>query len=244
MNFVILRIGTDMFEKNKSIMIKKNKCVALIIAVLAVIAMVSWDSGSQIQGEATIAGDVPEGWKSLFDGKSLSGWKILRYGGDGEPHVKNGALVIPMSVTGTMTGLCWVGDSLPVINYEVYYEARRTAGSDIFAGLTFPYYDTSASLIFGGWNGIVNGLSSIDGLDASGNETTQFFSLMNNYWYAVRLRVTADSIRAMVGAEKIVDIATAGKDIHTRSDILETGFTLWTYVSTGEIRNLRIRKTD
>ena len=227
---------------------ERSKCITLIVAVFVVIATVAWDSGSQAQGEPAIAEnlsavhDVPEGWMPLFDGKTLHGWKILRYGGDGEPRVKNGVLVLPVATNTTMTGVCWTGEALPVINYEVYYEARRVAGSDIFAGLTFPYEDTFASLVFGGWGGSVNGLSSIDGLDASQNETTQYFSLRNNYWYPVRLRVTTDSIRAIVGSASVVDIATAGKDIHLRSDLLDTGFTLWNYLSAGEIRNLRIRK--
>jgi hypothetical protein len=46
----------------------------------------------------------------------------------------------------------------------------------------------------------------------------------------------------VVGTGIIADIATAGKDIHLRSEILDTGLTLWTYDSTGEIRNLRLKK--
>jgi len=217
---------------------KKGKSITLIAAVCAVIAMVSWENRSQ--DEQPI--DVPEGWESLFDGKTLTGWKNINRGGQDQPYIRNGVIVLPMGTYGIMTGLCWVGDSLPTDNYTVYYEARRVTGSDIFAGLTFPYQDSFASLIFGGWGGIVNGLSSIDGYDASGNETTQLFSFRNNQWLPVTLRVTSDSIRAIVGSEQVVDIATAGKYIHLRSDLLDTGFTLWTYRSSGEIRNLRIKK--
>jgi len=188
--------------------------------------------------------DIPEGWQSLFDGKTLTNWKILRYGGNGEPLVRNGALVLPRPAEGIMTGVCWVGEQLPVNNYEVYYEARRVAGSDIFAGFTFLYDDTAASIVFGGWGGVVNGLSSINGYDASENETCQRFSWSNDRWYPVHLRVTPDSIRASVGLDIIVDIATAGKDIHLRADYLDTGFTLWTYNTTGEIRNIRIRTIE
>jgi len=229
---------------------KRSTGIILVVAVFAVFAMVSWNSGLQGQGEQPIdedlstVRDVSEGWKLLFDGETLTGWKTLRFGGENEPYVKDRVLVLPVSVNGIMTGVCWVGDSLPVNNYVIYYEARRIAGKDIFAGLTFPYGDTSASLIFGGWGGIVNGLSSIDGFDASGNETTQFFSLRNNHWYPVQLRVTTDSIRATVGTEQVVDIATAGKDIHLRRDLSDTGLTLWTYCSAGEIRNLRIKEIN
>ena len=195
----------------------------------------------QGQAEQLSVQVVPDGWQSLFDGKTLTGWEIVRYGGEGEPYVMDGTLILPK---GSMTGVCWVGDSLPVNNYVIYYEARRVEGQDIFASLTFPYKDTYASLIFGGWGGIVNGLSSIDGYDASENETTQHFSFRDKQWYPVQLYVTTDSIRATVGNEKIVDMATAGKDIHLRSPNLDTGLTLWTYQTTGEIRNLRIRNIE
>ena len=229
---------------------KKSKCIILIVAVFAVAAMVSRNSGLQGRGEPPVAmdlpvvRDIPEGWVSLFDGETLTGWKNLNKGGQDPPYVRNGVLVLPMGTYGMMTGVYWTGDSLPVVNYAVYYEARRVAGNDIFAGLSFPYYDSSTSLIFGGWGGIVNGLSSINGFDASENETTQFFSFRSNYWYPVRLRVTPDSIRATVGTETIVDLATARKDIHLRSTLSDTGFTLWTYNSGGEIRNLRIKKIE
>ena len=199
------------------------------------------------QEEHPSAQDVPDGWKSLFDGKTLTGWKIVKYVNESEPnepYVLDGKLILPEAVKGLMTGVCWTGDSLPVNNYIIYYEARRVEGRDIFAGLTFPYGDTSASLIFGGWGGIVNGLSSINGYDASENETTQHFSFQNKQWYPVQLYVTPDSIRATVGTEKIVDIATAGKDIHLRSENLDTGLTLWTYQTAGEIRNICIKSLE
>ena len=224
---------------------KNQQCITLIIIAFTLFLL---GSGLRRQSEPivtagmTAAQDVPEGWISLFDGKTLNGWKVVRYGGNGEPYVRNGAMVIPVATTGPMTGLCWVGDSLPVNNYVIYYEARRVTGRDIFAGLTFPYGETAASLVFGGWGGMVNGLSCIDGYDALENETTQFFSLSNHQWYPVQLRVTADSINATVGAMQIVELATAGKDIHLRDEILNTGLTLWTYDSTGEIRNLRLKK--
>ena len=208
----------------------------LIVTVLSIILMISMASSSEVMQ------DIPDGWQSLFDGETLAGWKILHNVSDNEPYVKDGVLVLPTAINGTMTGVCWDGDSLPAYNYVISYEARRVAGSDIFAALTFPYKDTYASLIFSGWNGVVNGLSSIDGYDASENETSQIFGLRNNQWYQVQLRVTNDSIYATVGYEEIVNIATAGKDIHLRDPILDTGLTLWTYRSTGEIRNIRIRK--
>ena len=193
--------------------------------------------------ESSFAATVPDGWEPLMDGKTLNGWDVVRYGGEGEPYVKNGVLVLPMSVSGLMTGVQWVGTPLPSNNYMIYYEARRVEGNDIFAGMTFPYGDTFATLIFGGWAGIVSGLSSIDGNDASQNETTKLVYFRDNHWYPVQLRVTPDSIRALVDTVKVVDIATAGKRIHLRSGTVATSLTLSSYLTTGEIRNLRIKKS-
>ena len=232
---------------------KTSKYVSLVIAVIVIAGMVSLIRKSQgAQGqhglpvieESTVLQDVPAGWEPLFDGKTLSGWEIVRYGGEGEPYVRNGVIVLPMAVSGLMTGICWVGDPLPTNNYIIYYEARRREGHDIFAALSFPYGDTFASLIFGGWGGIVNGLSSINGYDASENETTRHFILADNEWYQVQLRVTTDTIRAIVGAEQVIDMVTTGKDIHLRPGLSNTGLTLWSYLTTGEIRNLRIKKLD
>ena len=229
---------------------KNYKWITLIVIVFPITWSLSWNHRAQRAGEQTtedniyVEQDIPEEWETLFDGKTLSGWQVVPFAGGGKAYVKNGSLVLPRTPGGSMTAVCWIGDPIPVNNYVVQYEAKRVEGSDIFASLTFPYDDTFASLIIGGWYGTVNGLSSIDGYDASENETTRYFSLNNDQWYPVELRVTTDSIRATVGKDKVVDLATAGKYIHLRDETLATGFTLWSFRSTGEIRNLRIKKLD
>jgi hypothetical protein len=147
-----------------------------------------------------------------------------------------------MATAGMMTGITWASDSFPANNYEIFYEARRMEGNDIFGGMTFPYGDTFATLIVGGWAGLVCGLSSIDGYDASENETTKYISFKDQQWYPVHLRVTTDSIRAVIDTVQVVNIATAGKRIHLRGGSYAESLTLSSYVTTGEIRNLRIKK--
>ncbi len=225
-----------------------SQCIMLSIIVFTMIWVFSCGNRSQRQQEQMVTEDlstvqfVPEGWESLMDGKTLAGWEIVRYGGEGEPYAKDGVMVLPMAVNGLMTGLCWVGDTLPANNYAIYYEARRTSGNDIFGGLSFPYGDTFATLVVGGWGGSVCGLSSIDGNDASGNETTRHIYFKDNQWYPVQLRVTTDSIRAMIDTVQVVNLATAGKIIHLRGGTLAPNLTLCTYLTTGEIRNLRLKR--
>ena len=187
---------------------------------------------------------VPEGWVALMDGTTMSGWETVRYGGEGEPYVRNGVMILPRAVSGFMTGISWVGDSLPTNNYAIYYEARRVEGYDIFAGLSFPYGDSFATLIVGGWGGAICGLSSIDGRDASSNETTKMIHFKDEQWYPVYLRVAPDSIQAVIDTVKVVDISTAGKRIHLRGGTDVNSLTFTTYLTTGEIRGLRIKRFD
>ena len=220
------------------------------LACLAIFHVFLFSCGSRSQGqkEQAVTEDtqfvqvVPDGWESLMDGQTLAGWESVRYGGEGESYVQNGVLTLSMAFSGFSTGVRWVGDSLPVNNYAIYYEARRVSGNDIFGGMSFPYGDTFATLIVGGWGGATCGLSCIDGDDASSNETTKYIHFKDNQWYPIQLRVTTDSIRAVIDTVRVVDIATAGKRIHLRGGTLASSLTFSTYLTTGEIRNLRIKK--
>src|SRR5881628_3209780 len=71
-------------------------------------------------------------WKSLFDGKSLAGWKITDFAGHGEVRVKDGKILLQ---TGVMTGITWTNDLFRT-NYEISLEAMRVEGNDFFCGLT------------------------------------------------------------------------------------------------------------
>ena len=48
---------------------------------------------------------------------------------------KNGSLVLEMGAE--LSGLHWKGEALPTANYEITLQAKRTMGSDFFAGLLF-----------------------------------------------------------------------------------------------------------
>ena len=181
----------------------------------------------------------PYAWRSMFDGKTLEGWKVPAFGGEGEVKVENGKIVLAMG--NEMTGIAWTGE-LPKINYEFRMEARRTMGIDFFATTTFPYGDDPVSLVVGGWAGSVVGLSSVDWYDASDNVTTKYMSFKENQWYGIRIRVTKQRIEAWIDDEKVVDLATRDHKFSIRSEVeLCKPFGVCTWCTTGELRKLEIR---
>ena len=136
------------------------------------------------------------------------------------------------------------GWNIPKIDYEVSLEAMKVDGSDFFCGLTFPVEDAFCTWIVGGWGGGVVGLSSIDGLDASENETTKYMKVDTGHWYRLRLRVTKQKIEAWMDDEKIVDQPILGRRISLRpGDIdLSKPFGVATWQTTGALRAIKIRR--
>ena len=157
-----------------------------------------------------------EAWQSLFDGATLGRWEQTSFGGEGPVRVRDGAIVLEFG--DPLTGITWTGD-LPRTNYEIALEAARLAGSDFFCGLTFPVGPGACSLIVGGWGGTTVGLSTIDGMDASQNETTLDLRFEDDRWYAVRLRVAPDRIAAWIDEEPVVDVAIEGRRIGIRPEV-------------------------
>jgi len=103
--------------------------------------------------------------------------------------------------------------------------------------------DSHCSLILGGWGGGVVGLSSLDGMDASSNETTQYIEFQNNRWYHVRVRVTPKRIKAWLDGKKIVDVNIENREVDIRIEMEEClPFGIATWSTTGAIRNIRLRK--
>lgn len=178
-------------------------------------------------------------WQPLFDGKTLDGWVVTPFAGHGEIETRDGVLVLNQ---GILTGIHRTNPPAR-IDYEVSLEARRVLGSDFFCGLTFPVRDSHASLIVGGWGGAVVGISSLDGQDASQNETTQYRSFMKDRWYTIRLAVTGSHISVWIDDDRVIHAATAGKKIALRSGEIEMSapFGLATWSTTAEYRNLRWR---
>lgn len=216
----------------------------MVAAILATSSLIAADKPAAPAVNATKppAGSTkPEGiygWKNLFDGKSLAGWKVTDFAGHGDVEVKDGKLILG---TGSMTGVTWTND-LPRTNYEISLEAMRVDGSDFFCGLTFPVGREPCSLIVGGWGGGVVGLSSLDGQDAANNETTRYVTFKNGQWYQIRLQVTPKAIQAWIDGDKVVDVTTDDKSISIRLEMeLSKPLGIASWSTTAALRNIRIR---
>jgi len=178
-------------------------------------------------------------WHSLFDGKTLEGWKISKFGGEGEAKVVDGIITIEAGVT--LSGITCTQD-VPKMDYEIEYEAKRTKGIDFFGGLTFPYGDTHCSFIAAGWGGSMTGLSTIDDMDASENATTTFQKFEQNQWYKFRVRVTKDAIQCWIDDKQVVDQKIGDEKVSIRPEVERSkplGISAWQ--SSAALRNIRWR---
>ncbi len=178
-------------------------------------------------------------WRSIFDGKTLDGWKETDYFGKGDISIEDGMLVLG---TGLMTGVNYT-KPFPRSNYELRFEAMRIKGSDFFTGVVFPVKDSHCAWTVGGWGGYVVGLSNVDWLDAAENDTGVMWNLENNRWYSMYLRVTDDRVQAWIDDELAIDLALEGRLINMRDDQMTLGepFGLATYSTIGGIRNIEYR---
>ncbi len=182
-------------------------------------------------------------WKPLFDGKTLTGWKAPNFSGQGEVEVKDGQMILGMG--GDITGMNLAGE-YPKINYEVALEATRLQGSDFFCGLTLPYGDKCCTLVIGGWGGSLVGLSSINGDDASENETTKFLKFETGKWYRVRVKMTPQKIEAWLDDDQVVNVDTDGKKIDMRAGEIELSkpFGIATFRTRAALRDIKLRLLD
>jgi hypothetical protein len=190
-------------------------------------------------GAATAQTPAAE-WKSLFDGKTLGQWKATPFPRQKGVKVENGALVLPAGAP--LTGVTWQGE-FPKSDYELRFEAARTLGGDFFASVTLPAGGNYATWVLGGWGGDIVGISSIDGWDASDNETRSYMNFETGRWYAFRIRVTDESIQAWIDDRRVVNVPIAGRTISLRpGDInLSAPLGFASYNTTGGIRKIEYR---
>lgn len=183
---------------------------------------------------------LPDDWTSLFDGQSLYGWKAADFAGAGEVRADQDRIIIEAGAL--LSGVILTNEP-PRIDYEIELEAMKLSGSDFFCGLTLPYAQTNFTLIVGGWGGGVIGISSIDGNDASSNDTTQFRNFESNRWYPIRVRVTKPRIEVWLEGRQVINADVREHTVGMRPGEIELAVPLSvsTYQTSAALRNVRLR---
>lgn len=178
----------------------------------------------------------------LFDGKSLEGWEITNFGPQGPVYVSGGEIILGMG--DGCTGITWK-NSFPEINYKVTLDAKKVDGNDFFCGMTFPVGKNPCTLIIGGWGGTTVGLSSINGLDASENETTILQKFEKGRWYSINLIVKSDTIKALIDNVVVINFVIGDKKLSIRPEVeLSKPFGITSWNTTAALRNIKVERVE
>jgi hypothetical protein len=193
------------------------------------------DKATKAQEEAGVKNKKEIKWKPLTES-----WDVCEFGGDGPVEIKG--KLVKLGLGDPLTGIRWEGEP-PRENYEIELETRRTDGFDFFCGLTFPVGKNHVSLVLGGWGGGVVGISSVDGSDASENETTSFRNFENGKWYKVRARVDANEIHCWIDDKIVVEQPRKGHEFDIRFEMDQcVPLGVAAFQCDSELRNIRLRK--
>ena len=190
--------------------------------------------------QKTVNPETPEIKDStyIFDGQTLNGWEITNFGPQGPVYVSGGEIILGFG--DGCTGITYKKE-FPEMNYKICLEAKRVAGVDFFCGMTFPVGKDPCTLIVGGWAGTTVGLSSIDGNDASENETTRQMKFETDRWYEICLLVKEDSIKAWIDDSLVVDFFVDDKRLSIRPEVeLSKPFGIASWQTTAALRNIRV----
>ena len=219
-------------ENNVPILSKINLSKTTVFALCLGLLLVARTGLSQ-------SPDEKAEWKSLFDGKTLKGWKQSDFFKPGKSSVKDGAIILEKG--SKMTGLTYDGKDFPKMNYEVSLESKRVDGRDFFCTTTFPVGESFCSFVVGGWGGSVTGLSSIDGIDASENQTGQGIEYKNDQWYKIRIRVTDKRVETWIDKEQTVDLDTSDVKLGIRIECnVSTPFGIASYDTVGAVKDIKV----
>lgn len=208
-------------------------------AILLILSGCHGQKDQQIIQPGTIT--VPDS-TYIFNGNNLDGWEVTNFGPQGPVTVSQGEITLGMG--DGCTGITYI-KPFPEIDYKVCLEAKRVSGVDFFCGMTFPVGKDPCSLIIGGWGGTIVGLSSINGLDASENETTRMMKFELDRWYDICLEVREAGIKAWIDDSLVVDFALKGERLSVRPEVeLSRPFGICSWTTTAALRNIRVKELD
>lgn len=160
-------------------------------------------------------------WQPLLDDPSA--WEGVSLGGEGEVRVEAGG-PIELAFGSPLTAAGWRPEALPFTDlYEVEVVASRLDGTDFFCALNLPLGDQTATVVLGGWGGALCGLSCVDGMDASMNQTRSFQDFVRGKPVRLRVRVDAQEIAAWLDDEALFVIERSGHEFSLRTEVEPVG---------------------
>ena len=181
-------------------------------------------------------------WTSPFNGRDLEGWKVhtkSEFETYGNASVKDG--VIEFQAGGPYTAVSLLA-TFPTDNYELELSAKRTTGQDIFCGVLLPVGTNHVSMVLGGWGNWVVGLSCVDNMVASDNETSFNMSFDNDRWYQVRVEVTPEKFQAWIDKKQVINLELEGKKINPYPGLeVMVPFGLFTWDTSSAMKDIRYR---
>lgn len=183
-------------------------------------------------------------WRLLSD-EFASSWKAAGIPDEGGTTIKEGEITLQAGQP--MTGArfaAWETAKLPRSRYAIEFEAMRVDGNDFFGTVTFPVNDSHVSLIIGGWGGTLVGISSIDDMDASENNTRGNAHFKNNAWHKVRIEVREDDLRAWINDKLFVNVSTKGHKLGLRPGDIEKciPFGFASHATQARVRGVIVRR--
>lgn len=182
-------------------------------------------------------------WTPIFNGKNLDGWRETQFTGHGKVTIEDGSIVLGHGAP--MTGVTLAAE-FPKVDYEIRWEAQRRTGNDFFSSLTFPVGEAYLTWVTGGWGGDIIGISSLDGWDASENETRSYFEFENGRWYKMRLQVRAGRLTAWIDDKAVINVSIAGRELSLRHGEIKLSAPLGfaSYATVGVLRNIEYRRLE
>jgi hypothetical protein len=181
---------------------------------------------------------------------NMDQWQTINFGGEGEVYFKEGAL--DLDYGNPLTGVIYKGDIDELLgkakeNYAITLQAQRVEGVDMFLGITFPVgTEGHVSLVLGGWAGAITGISNLDGLNASENDTTQYHNMPEGQWFKVKIMVTPEKIQCWLDDKQLVDVDRADhKEFDTHGAVVDTKpFGMFSYSTWGRVKDIKVWKLD
>jgi hypothetical protein len=87
------------------------------------------------------------------------------------------------------------------------------------------------------------GISSIDGMDASENETTRFQNFKQKQWYKIRVRVTKDRVQCWIDKDSLVDVDVKGRKLDVRPEVdLSKPLGICAFETVSKLRHIQVRQ--